>query len=174
MPKIFLNPGHCVGLDPGAVGNGIQEADITLKIGRLTEKYLLAAGLTTKLFQYDGLEEICNASNSFNADLFISIHCNAADSPAAHGTETFYFPSSANGQKLARCIQNQITSSLGTFNRGIKSISNLYVLKHTAAPAVLVELAFITNPHDAKLLAYYQDAFARAIARGVTDFFISK
>jgi len=174
MSRIFLNPGHCVGLDPGAIDNGLQEADITLKICRLTEAYLLAVGLTTKLFQYDGLEEICNASNSFNADLFISVHCNAADSPAAHGTETFYFQSSVNGEKLARCIQNQITSSLGTFNRGIKPDNSLYVLKHTAAPAVLVELAFITNSRDAKLLAYYQDSFARATARGITDFFISK
>ena len=146
--KIFINPGHCVGIDSGAVGNGLIEAEVALNIGRLVEKYLQAVGFTTKVFQYDGLRAIADDANNWGADLFISIHCNAAANASANGTETFYW-NEGEGKKLAAKIHNGATNM----------------------PAVLVETAFITNPFDAKLLANCQDEFARAIARGVTDWF---
>ena len=68
-------------------------------------------------------------------------------------------------------IQNvHVVNSLGTLDRGLKDRPNLYVLKHTDMPAILVETAFIDNEEDAELLRNRQDAFARAIARGVTDY----
>lgn len=166
--KIFINPGHCVGVDSGAVGNGLIEAEVALNIGRLLEKYLQAVGFETKVFQYDGLRAIANDANSWGADLFISIHCNAANTAAANGTETFYW-NEGEGKKLAAKIHNQLVNSLKLANRNIKA-ANFTVLGATNMPAVLVETAFITNPFDAKVLANSQDEIARAIARGVTDF----
>ena len=166
--KIFINPGHCVGVDSGAVGNGLVEAEVALNIGRLVEKYLQAVGFTTKLFQYDGLRAIADDANNWGADLFISIHCNAAANASANGTETFYW-NEGEGKKLAAKIHNQLVSSLKLANRNIKT-ANFTVLGATNMPAVLVETAFITNPFDAKLLANCQDEIARAIARGVTDY----
>ena len=168
MAKIFINPGHCVGVDPGACGNGLKEAEVVLKVGRRVQDYLQAVGLVTKVFQYDGLGEICADSDSWGADLFLSIHCNAATGSAS-GTETFYCEGSEKGKKFASAVQNQIVKSLGTVDRGIKT-NRLYVTGHTAAPAILIELAFIDNPSDAKLLAEQDDEFSRAIARGVTDY----
>lgn len=169
MSKIFINPGHCVGVDPGACGNGLKEADVALKIAHRVQDYLQAVGLVTKVFQYDGLEEICADSNSWGADLFLSIHCNSYDSPASNGTETLYCAGSAKGKKFAECVQNQIVKSLGTVDRGIKT-PQIYVTSHTNAPAILIELAFISNSADAKLLVEKEDEFARAVARGVTDY----
>ena len=166
--KIFINPGHCVGVDSGAVGNGLIEAEVALNIGRLVEKYLQAVGFTTKVFQYDGLRAIADDANNWGADLFISIHCNAAANASANGTETFYW-NEGEGKKLAAKIHNQLVSSLKLANRNIKT-ANFTVLGATNMPAVLVETAFITNPFDAKLLANCQDEIARAIARGVTDY----
>lgn len=172
MAKIFINPGHG-GDDPGAVGNGLKERDVVLKIGKRVEDYLRAVGYDVKLFQYDGLQEICDSANAYGADLFVSIHCNAATG-TARGTETFYYEYSNAGRKLANCIQRQIVNSLGTYDRGLKTkISggyDSYVCKYTNMPAVLVETAFIDNPDDAKLLVEHEDDFARAIARGVTDY----
>lgn len=168
MTKIFINPGHCVGVDPGACGNGLKEAEVVLKIGRSVEKYLQAVGLVTKVFQYDGLGEIAYDANQWDADLFVSIHCNAATGKAS-GTETFYCNGSEKGKKFAECVQKQLIDSIGTVNRGTKT-NSLYVTNHTDAPAILVELAFIDNPSDAKLLVEKEDEFARAIARGVTDY----
>ena len=64
--KIFINPGHG-GNDCGAVGNGLKERDVALKIGKHIETYLQAVGYDVKLFRYDGLQGICDAANDFNA-----------------------------------------------------------------------------------------------------------
>lgn len=165
--KIFINPGHG-GADPGAVGNGLVEAEVALAIGERAAKYLQAVGYQTKVFQFDGLHTICDDANAWGADFFISLHCNAAASPRATGTETFFW-NGGHGRKLAAKIQNQVADSLGTVNRGTKT-ANFTVLAYTDMPAVLVETAFISNPQDAELLRDRQDDFARAIARGVTDF----
>lgn len=165
--KIFINPGHGGG-DPGAVANGLYESEVALAIGERVVKYLQAVGFEVKLVQYDGLREICDDANAWGADYFISIHCNAAATAKANGTETFFW-NGGLGKKLAAKIQNQIANSLGTVNRGTKT-ANFAVLAYTDMPAVLVETAFITNPNDAKLLRERQEEFARAIARGVTDY----
>lgn len=167
--KIFINPGHEPTLDPGACGNGLREADVALKIGRRVENYLRAVGYEVKLFQYDGLHEICADANAWGSDLFVSIHCNAADNLKARGTETFFSYGSAGGRALAKSIHAQIIWSVPIENRGVKEAS-FAVLTGTTMPAVLVETAFITNPDDAKLLVDREDDFARAIARGITDF----
>ena len=73
-------------------------------------------------------------------------------------------------EQLAECIQRQIVDSLDTTDRGLKERPELIVLRATDMPAVLVELAFIDNDEDAELLMTRQDDFARAIARGVTDY----
>jgi len=163
--KIFINAGHG-GNDTGAVGNNLIERDVNLFIAQRVHSYLQAVGYNVKLFQYDSLQAICDEANNWHADLFVSIHCNAFDC-CAHGTETFYV--SERGRKLASAIQNQIVNSVGTFNRGVKT-TDYFVLLNTDMPAVLVECAFIDNPHDAKLLREREDDFARAIARGITDY----
>lgn len=70
----------------------------------------------------------------------------------------------------ATCIQDQIVDALNTVDRGVKANPKLFVLRYTAMPAVLVELGFISNESDEVLLTDRQDDFARAIARGVTDY----
>ncbi|MBR1645204.1 MAG: N-acetylmuramoyl-L-alanine amidase [Selenomonadaceae bacterium] len=171
--KIFINPGHEPTLDPGACGNGLREADVALKIGKRVENYLRAVGYEVKLFQYDGLHEICADANSWCADLFVSIHCNAAENLSAKGTETFFSYGSAGGRSLAEKIQKQIVNSVPVVDRGVKQ-ANFAVLTGTNMPAVLVETAFISNADDAELLVDCEDDFARAIARGITDFFLTE
>ena len=177
--KVFLNPGHAPSgnPDPGAVNqySGLRESDVTKKVADLLEGYLTAAGVdVVGSLQSDSLEEVCTESNISGADIFISIHCNAAASEQANGTETWYHAHSISGRALADCIQSRIISSLETTDRGTKGatpgVNGLYVLNNTNAIAVLVELAFISNIDDAILLADNADDFARAIACGVTDY----
>lgn len=176
--KVFLNPGHAPNgnPDPGAVNSesGLRECDVALAVGQSAESYLNAAGVATELLQSDSLEEICEAANASDADIFVSIHCNAAEAEAANGTETWTCAGSNRGSMLASYIQNQIVDALDTTDRGVKiatpGVNGLYVLSNTAMPAVLVELAFISNDSDEQLLADAQDDFARAIARGITDY----
>nr|WP_234407898.1 N-acetylmuramoyl-L-alanine amidase [Massilibacillus massiliensis] len=164
----MINGGHYPGLDCGAVGAFVCEADITKTVMALTCYYLQAVGYEVLAVQENELQDITNYSNAFGADLFVSLHCNGYSTSEAYGTETYFY--SRNGRTLAECIQAQIVSSLGTYDRGVKENQALYVLRYTECIAVLVELAFITNKEDERLLLYRQDDFARAVARGITDY----
>ena len=174
--RVFLNPGHAPNgnPDPGACGFGLRECDVAKNVADLVACYLAAAGVeVVGSLQSDSLHEVVSASNRADADVFISVHCNACNG-SANGTEVWYFYESGAGEKLAQCIQNRIVDALGTMDRGTKgakpSVNGLYVLSNTDAVAVLVELAFIDHAGDAQLLREQQDEFARAIARGVTDY----
>ena len=173
---VFLNPGHAPdgNPDPGACGHGLRECDVAKNVADLAAGYLTAAGVeVVGSLQSDSLHEVVTASNHSDADVFLSIHCNACNG-SANGTEVWHFYGSGAGETLASYIQNQIVTSLGTTDRGTKGakpgVNGLYVLSNTDAVAVLVELAFIDHAGDAQLLRSQQDDFARAIARGVTDY----
>jgi N-acetylmuramoyl-L-alanine amidase len=170
--KITVNAGHYPGLDSGAVGQtGLQEAEVATDIAQKVCEYLTAVGYEVLFVQENELYQITNASNRFGADLFVSIHCNAAENTNAKGTETFYSSGSAEGEKLAQCIQSQIINSLGTVDRGLKT-NSLYVTHNTDCTSVLVECAFISNVEDECMLADInkRDELAKAISRGVTDY----
>ena len=179
MLRVFLNPGHAPdgNPDPGASNRitGLRECDVAKNIADLVEKYLVAAGVeVVGNLQSDSLYEVVQSSNNLGADVFISIHCNAFNE-MANGTEVWHYHTSRDGKKLAECIQRQIVDSLGTTDRGAKGAvphtdNSLYVLNYTDAVSALVECAFIDNPTDEEMLRTRQDDFARAIARGVTDY----
>nr|WP_092074744.1 N-acetylmuramoyl-L-alanine amidase [Dendrosporobacter quercicolus]NSL49865.1 N-acetylmuramoyl-L-alanine amidase [Dendrosporobacter quercicolus DSM 1736]SDN11802.1 N-acetylmuramoyl-L-alanine amidase [Dendrosporobacter quercicolus] len=172
--KMTINGGHCPGFDSGAVGaTGLQEAVVVKDVMQRVAGYLRNIGSDVLEVQKNELYQITDASNRFGADLFVSIHCNAAVNRAAQGTETYCYSLGGPGEKLAGCIQRQIVNNLGTVDRGVKT-DRFYVLKNTACPAALVELAFIGNPEDEKMLADQakRDEFARAIARGITDYLL--
>lgn len=186
--KVFINPGHDLDYDSGAVSprTGLRECEVAAHVGALVKHYLEAAGCTCKLMQSDNLAPtgegrsayadrqgptVTETANAWDADIFVSIHCNSAEAEEACGTETFaYDLDGGEGEKLATCIQDQIVDALNTVDRSVKANPKLFVLRYTAMPAVLVELGFISNAGDEELLATRQDDFARAIARGVTDY----
>lgn len=181
MAKVFINPGHDILHDSGAVNaDGTRECDIALEVGKKVEAYLQAAGCETMLMQSDNLNwdsdyedrqdaAVCPTANDWPADLFVSIHCNAVNT-AARGTEVEIYRAGGASELLAHCIQDQIVNALGTIDRGVKEMPQLIVLKRTDMPAVLVELAFIDNDEDCELLKNNTDDFAAAVARGVTDY----
>lgn len=167
--KVCINPGHDVNLDSGAVNprTGRRECDVALEAGQLLQTYLNQAGCQTVLVQDDDLSYVCHVSDDFNADIFVSLHCNAFNTQA-RGTETLY--KSFNGQRLANDIQSQIIRSINTVDRGVKKRDDLWVLNGTNAVAVLVEMAFIDNDDDLEMLNNDLDTIVRAIARGITDY----
>lgn len=180
--KVYINPGHDTKYDSGAVNpnSGLRECDVARDIGKLLEHYLNVVGIETKSRQSDNLYydssysdrtvPVVAEANSWGADLFISIHCNACASHTARGTEQEVYSYGGDSEKLAKCIQKQIVSSVGTVDRGVNERPNLIVLKRTNMPAVLVETAFVDNDKDAAILTNHIDDIARAMARGVTDF----
>ncbi len=184
--KIFLNPGHHPEVDSGAVNNelGLQECYIALSVSKRVKQYLEAVGYQVQLVQSDNLAgespqytNVTAVANAWGADVFVSIHCNSASNVDARGAETLCYTLGGKGGKLAECIQNQVVDAIQSIdsqfpNRGVKKdVRGLAVLRATAMPAALVEMAFINNIKDAALLVEYEDEFAKAIARGVSDYF---
>lgn len=182
MAKICIDPGHG-GSDPGAVNRStkLRECDINLIVAKFLERMLQDHGYQCMLTRtgdfdvsYPGsegnteLQARCAIANEWGADLFISIHCDSFDNPAAQGTSTYYY--SEPGMKLAENIQKHLASRLGRYNRGIKP-AGYFVLKHTDMPAVLTEGAFISNPQEAALLATqdFQYLYARSVFEGIED-----
>lgn len=178
--KVFLNPGHKVGLDSGAVNptNGKTEAETVLRIGGLVADYLATAGIDCELLQSNSLAgededinnpSICRTANESGADIFVSLHCNAANG-RAQGTETLVYSEGGSATGLAKAIQKRIVEGLDMVDRGIKARPDLAVLRNTTMPAVLVELAFIDNDEDCQKLIKYEYEFARAVAAGIADY----
>ena len=163
--KIYINPGHCIGKDSGAVSNGLQEAERNVAIAKITAAMLRGSGHQVILGnQFDDLQQICDDANKTKADLFISIHCNSFGSNEPKGCETYFFEGSAKGAMVARAIQNELSQKL--VDRGIKT-NSLYVVRNTNMIAVLVECGFISNYDDARILRDDPGYFAAAICRGI-------
>lgn len=181
--KLFINPGHKVGIDPGCVHpNGTTEAEIALELGEKLIPYLENAGVDCKLLQSNSLNgededinnpSICRTANESGADLFLSLHCNGFNHKA-RGIEALVYPGSEKSKAFAKCLLNQLYPLLSEIdpdfpNRGIKERSDLAVLRNTSMPACLLEVGFVDNDADLALLKNHQDDIVRAIARAVTD-----
>ena len=187
--KVVIDPGHAGrNIDPGAVNGstGLQEADVALVISRQVASYLLNVGYEVKLTrteweqeETDDLSYRTALANDWGADIFISLHCNSAANESAEGYEVWTSPGQTEGDRLATCIYKQIAAEFPDragrtdYSDGDPdNESRFYVLVYTDAPACLVEMAFISNDEEAALLANaaWWDRYARAIARGVTDY----
>jgi len=112
-----------------------------------------------------------NAANSWPADYFLSIHCNANNNPAINGTECYVYDLYSESYWLAQAILTGIVYRMGTKDNGIYQNPSLYVLRNTQMPAVLVELAYLTNAQDAQKLSTDPYGFAFGIYYGLLDYF---
>lgn len=184
---ITIDPGHG-GSDSGAVGpNGYTEKEGAFAISQKVASILNQSGAKVVMTRdsdvdvygpnasaRNELQARVDVGNNANSDIFVSIHCNAFVNPAANGTQTFYYGSSYQGQRLAQSIQEKMIEANGLRDRGI-STCNFYVVKHSYMPAVLIETAFITNYDEEALLSddEWQTTMAKAIAEGINEYFIN-
>lgn len=215
---IVIDPGHG-GKDPGAIGpRGTREKDITLsiaeKVARKIKKDLKIRTILTRTHDYFvPLSERIGMANSKNADIFISIHTNAAMNPKSNGFEVYFLSgdasdreaeavanmensvmameeSSAGTTRLSKILwsltMNQfmnesselcsfmdkcVIRKTGLVDRGVKQ-AGFYVMKGARMPAVLVEVAFLSNKKEEKLLNSdsFQEGVADAVTRAVSDY----
>lgn len=118
--------------------------------------------------QNDILQKIVAVCNAQEADLDISIHFNAGAQSEADGhttgTEVYVYSTSSAATAYAQRVVDSI-AALGFRNRGVKERQSLYVLRHTKAPAMLIECCFVDDPEDVAL--YNADRMAAAIVAGI-------
>lgn len=167
MVKIFIDPGHG-GSDPGAVGNGLQEKNLTLQIAKRIESILKNeyTGATVKLSrtgdQTLSLKQRTDMANKWGADYFVSIHINAG---GGTGYEDFIYNGNVSSKTVAyqNVMHEEITKAVDFKDRG-KKRANFHVLRESKMPAFLSENGFIDNAADAKKLK--DSAYIEKIARG--------
>ena len=186
--SITIDPGHG-GSDSGAIGpTGVMEKNLTLRISLELEKLLKAEGATVYMTRtkdtevspkkayatdVEELQARCDIANKHKTDIFVSIHMDSFTNRTAKGTTGYYYArGSAQSRELADKIRANLVDQLGTQSRGTQTC-NFYVVRHTDMPATLIEVAFVSNPEEEKLLDSKEGVkkAAMAIADGIADYF---
>lgn len=181
--RIFIDQGHNPhNPNAGAEGNGLREQDITYKIGVELAAMLNANPNYVAALSRNTPNEILGTTNSeslsirvnkaiaFGADYFISLHTNASTISSASGCEGYAYSITSRGYGLGLAILANITALTGLQNRGMFTRPTLFVLRRTTMPAVLIEMGFITNAHDAYMMNSHSILFARAIYYGIIQY----
>ena len=173
--KIFIDAGHG-GSNPGAVGpNGLKESDVNLDVALRLGRLLSSRNYEVKYSRTSniniGLRERATLANQWGADYFISIHCNSNINPIDKDTSTYYYRPNTVASNLALTVNNSLVSMIQTPDLGTFQ-ANFAVLRYTIMPAILVELAFISNPQEAALLATssFRENCAIGIFNGIVEF----
>jgi len=183
---IVLDAGHG-GSDPGAIGGalGLKEKNVTLdvvkRIARLLTSYGARVILTRSADEYVTLDDRVRIANSAGADLFVSIHMNANNSNLLKGTSTYYVRSCNDSKRLGKsrqlagCIQNALLTTLQLQDKNVRQ-ADFVVIRDTTMPAVLAEVAYISNPEEEKLMTTEQflENAAMGIVKGISSYLASE
>lgn len=174
---ITLDPGHG-GSDPGAIGpNKTMEANVALTVATELRKLLEQNGAKVVMTRSSDrdvfgpnasatqeLQARCDIANQAKADLFLSIHANAFSNKNVGGTATYHYPKTTGDIRVAAYVQSELLKQTGLQDRG-NNPARFYVLKHTDMPSALIELAFVSNPVEEKLLN--DNNFIKKMALGI-------
>lgn len=186
---IVIDPGHG-GADPGAQTPELKEKDInldiSLRLGKILESkgcnviltrevdkdFFLPGFIQGRMAKRVELNNRIRTATENNADIFISVHANSFTKRNSYGMETYYHLDSPSGKALAELIQEQLTQ-LQTDNKRKAKAGDYYIINQSKMPSVIVEVGFISNPRERKLLlsGTYRDSIAGAISTGVEHYF---
>ncbi|MGE5372698.1 MAG: N-acetylmuramoyl-L-alanine amidase [Solirubrobacterales bacterium] len=192
--SVVIDPGHG-GIDPGTIGRttGMPEKDLTLAISRRLGTMLGQGGAMVTLTREDDrdlsdgtrgklierkrqdLARRVERAQKVKGEIYISVHGNADPSPQWRGAQTFYYANSPASKALAESIQQELITVLGKNNRKAKE-GVFFVMERSTMPAVTVEVGFMSNPEEERLLAdpAYQSKVAYAIYAGIVKYFSEK
>ena len=187
---VVIDPGHggpsATGCSAVHEGQRVYEKNLTLSMARKVRERLTRLGIHAVLTRTDdsavSLAARPQQANDLGADLFLSIHVDYAPSNSnASGTTAYYHGSNENGRALAYVLARSVSAAGGLPNRGARSdlerfVTGMAVLRRAEMPAVLLEVAFLSNPNDrAKLISgEFQDKVADAIAEGIKAYVLAR
>jgi N-acetylmuramoyl-L-alanine amidase len=179
---VVIDAGHG-GEDPGAIGqSGVLEKEITLAVARrIALEAVRYPGLYVVFTRTDDrfleLTERIARAREARAAVYVSLHANAAGDSTARGVETYVAKGARDdegSERLAAALQDGVIGATGSKDRGVRSAS-LYTAKATM-PAALVEMGFLTEKTDARMLQdpAVQARVAAAVLAAVSDFLADK
>jgi N-acetylmuramoyl-L-alanine amidase len=152
----------------------LQEAGALVIMTRETDIDLADSG--TKGLSKRKTEDLLRRAKMIKekqADLMVSIHLNAIPSSRWSGAQTFYSPALKQSEQLAHLIQDEIKRVINNTNRTAKKTDDIFILRTSEVPAALVEVGFLSNEQEAKLMANteYQKKMANAIYQGILRYY---
>jgi len=170
---VAIDAGHG-GKDTGAIGpTGLLEKEVVLDIAQRLRELLVKAGvrvlMTRETDTFVELQDRPRMAKQQGATVFVSIHANASVRPASNGSETYYL--SPQSQVLAQMVQEELSRVPNLAPRGTKT-ANFLVLRESDVPAVLVEVAYVSNIDEEARLRQnaFRQRLAEAVSRGVQRF----
>ena len=188
---IVVDAGHG-GSDPGMVTEELKEKDLNLAIAKMLKTHLEKEGYYVEMTRTEDTGLYQEGSRNKKAQdmqnrvafiaektplLTVSIHQNSYPDPSVKGPQVFYYADSAEGEKLADCIQKQMNERLETENpREAKGNTSYYLLKKSSGVLNIIECGFMTNPQEAASLQDkgYQQKVVEAVGAGITDYLQGK
>ncbi len=171
---IVIDAGHG-GHDPGAVSvSGFYEKTVNLAVARKVASLLRGKGLQVVMTrsgdEFLELEDRAAISNRYNARLFVSIHADSAPRRSARGFTIYVARAASWAARRAASVISRAMDETGLANNGVRR-ADYRVLVQTQGPAVLIELGYLSNPQDERLLrsVSFQNRLGQAIAGGIAE-----
>lgn len=169
--KVVIDPGHG-GKDVGATGtSSLYEKDFTLSLSKKVNELLekeekIEVYMTREDDTFISTEDKYRAkfANELDADLYISIHGNTFESPNVSGTESYYYHEKF--KSFAEIMHKNVVSSTGFNDRGVRK-KDLFVVRYTDMPSVLLEIGYLTNPQEEQIML--NDEFQYSVAESICD-----
>jgi len=181
---VVIDPGHG-GLDGGASGHGLIEADIVMDLARRIEGRLAATGVLAVLSRSADAEpdevERAELANQLGADLVVSLHCETGESATASGVAAYFYGHdrpgawSAVGERLADLMRRELVVRTGMVD--CQSHPRTWdLLRRTSMPAVRLDIGYLTNPGDAERLAApaFRDTVADAVVVAIQRLYLGE
>ncbi len=182
-PVVFLDAGHG-GEDAGCSDGGIEEKTINLEIAKRVQKNLMESGFEVIMSResdiYIAKEDRVMHANDTAADIYVSIHQNAAEEgDGISGMEVWYDGGSDAAQengRLARLIMQQTGKSTEAVERELRGDADFHVTGNTSMPSCLIETGFLSDSQERSRLvdSEYQEKIAAGIAQGIEYYFYPK
>ncbi|MBI3292457.1 MAG: N-acetylmuramoyl-L-alanine amidase [Elusimicrobia bacterium] len=190
-PLVVLDPGHAVKNRRGGIVNsgqkspqGLWERDVVVRIAEKTEQYLEEAGYQVRLTRNQqqfwriargrrsDLRARVEEANQLKADAVVKIHCDWHRNPRVAGCATYY--TARSSRRLARTVQRSLVQATGRPDGGVHR-TRLLGVPQAAMPTILVEVGYLTNPEEERLLRdeTFLDKIAHGVVHGLTEYFQS-
>lgn len=182
---IVIDAGHG-GADAGVIGvGGFTEKEFTLLVAEQMKAMLEPLGaiivftrsgdqavLERASSPADELQARVNFGDKYFADVFVSLHLKGFYDRSVGGMTTYYDPENEASQRLAESLHFDTVEACGLLDRGVEA-SELYVVKESRIPAVVLETGFLSNPSEEKLLVnpLFQKRIAGGIVKGLGRYF---
>lgn len=183
--QVILDPGHG-GVDPGALSGEVKEKDIVLDVVLRMNRYLEEQGYSVVLTRDQDIDlggELTQGRHRRDLEarvkvinqgqVAVSVHCNTIEDTSQKGAVVFYQKGSEAGKQLATSLLAELDKvQLLNDNRPLPR-ENLFLLRTSRIPTVIVELGFLSNQEDkTKLLEPgFRQQIAEALSRGIINYF---